>query len=303
MERLRLSVACVAVGDDVLQKRVRSGVHWWEGLRSTQNGDIATTVVRETELPVVEEVPVTCQGLERRHGRVVGGKVGGVRGVGEMGGVRGGGEMGGGNDDIGRGRGLWDVDQGHLDHVWRRGRRSHIVAGVHAQRDIGRVGRGGGHEGMLRHLCHGDHGDLLGRLHGQRTLQGDGGCGGWRRAFGRGAGISKLVILVPVDQAAVVSKPSEIMENLPAVLALVDLVPPVGLDVRTQVVPASVALPTDMAREGLLSGVDAHVPAQVRGADEPMAADITEERPFWFPLLFPGLRVVLDNVLPIHRQL
>jgi len=74
----------------------------------------------------------------------------------------------------------------------------------------------------------------------------------------------------------------EVVEHLPAVLALVDLLSSVGLNVGSEVVAASVALPANMTAEGLLSGVDPHVPAKVSGSNEFAAAHFARVRSLLF---------------------
>ena len=94
-----------------------------------------------------------------------------------------------------------------------------------------------------------------------------------------------------MPHSAVIREPREIVKRFPAVLALVDAIASVSLDVRPEVVPASVPLSADVAGERLLSRVNSHMPTKVCGADEAMVAHIAHE----WTVRFPFLRVGLDG--------
>ena len=76
-------------------------------------------------------------------------------------------------------------------------------------------------------------------------------------------------------------------------LAFVDAIATVRLDVGPQVVSTSIPLTADVAGEWLLSGVNPHVSAEVRGSYEAMAAYFAEERAF---RLSPVAGLVLSNL-------
>ena len=97
------------------------------------------------------------------------------------------------------------------------------------------------------------------------------------RVRGRGARVPVLIVHVSVHDPAVVSKAGQVLEHVPTVLALVDLVSPVRLDVGTQVVPSSVPTPAYVTGEGFFPRVDAHVATEVGGADELAAANVADE--------------------------
>lgn len=71
-----------------------------------------------------------------------------------------------------------------------------------------------------------------------------------------------------MQEPAVVSKPREVVEDLPTVLAFVNLVAPVGMDVGTEIVPTGIATPTNVAGKGLLASMDPHVASEVSGTDK-----------------------------------
>ena len=163
-------------------------------------------------------------------------------------------------------------------------------------------GEGGGDGGGR--AVHGlDHGDLLRRLNSQGRLHSHVRR---RRAVVRGRlGVAKLVVHVLVPDAAVVGKAGEIVEHFTAVLALVDFVSSVGVDVGSQVVSSGVATATDVAGKGFLSSVDPHVPAQVSGAYELAFADLAGEgsvRLQLLPLLLRQRLHVHGDELPLHHE-
>ena len=77
-----------------------------------------------------------------------------------------------------------------------------------------------------------------------------------------------LIIHIFMQDSTVVGESSEIPKHIAAVLALVDLIPPVSLYVRPEVVPSSVPSPADVTSERLLSRMDPHVPTKVCRPDE-----------------------------------
>ena len=97
-----------------------------------------------------------------------------------------------------------------------------------------------------------------------------------------------------------VDEAGEIVEHLAAVLALVDLVTAVCLDVRAQVVAAGIPLPADVAGERFLAGVNPHVTPKVRGPDESVAAHFAHKGPLRFPLILLGFGLQL---LKTHNRL
>ena len=152
-------------------------------------------------------------------------------------------------------------------------------------------------------LIHRNNGDLFSRLESKSALEGDRGDWGRGGSLRRGAGVAELIIHVPMHLATVVGEARQVMEHLPAVLTLVDLVPAVGLDVRPQVVSPSIALATDVAGERLFSSVNAHVSPQVCGPNEAVAAHLTHERALRLPpLLSTGLRLKLDHLLLVDLK-
>ena len=80
-----------------------------------------------------------------------------------------------------------------------------------------------------------------------------------------------------MNDPAVICKSCEIVEHLPAVFTLVYFVPAVSMDVRTEIVPTSVAPTTDVTGKRLLSSVDPHVPPEVCCSDELPSTDVTWE--------------------------
>ena len=77
-----------------------------------------------------------------------------------------------------------------------------------------------------------------------------------------------LIVHVFMQDSTVVGKSSEIPKYVTAVLALVDLIPPVSLYVCPEVVTSSVPSPADVTSKWLLARVNPHVPTKVRGPDE-----------------------------------
>ena len=136
--------------------------------------------------------------------------------------------------------------------------------------------RGGHKLGIMLsgYLGHGDHGDLLRNLECKGALQRHGGRGGRRGILRRGAGVSKFVVHVPVHQSAVVGEPGEVVERLSTVLALVNPVPPMGLNVRSQIVSAGVALSTDVTSKRFFASMNPHVASKVRSSDKTMVAHV-----------------------------
>lgn len=65
------------------------------------------------------------------------------------------------------------------------------------------------------------------------------------------------------------------MEDFTTMLALVDLVSAMSMDVRTEVVTTGIATPTDVTGKGLLPSVDPHVTTEVSGSYELAAAHLT----------------------------
>ena len=133
---------------------------------------------------------------------------------------------------------------------------------------------GGGHKLLSGYLGHGDHGDLLRSLECEGALQRHGGCGGRWGILRRGAGVSKFVVHVPVHQSAVVGEPGEVVERLSTVLALVNPVPPMSLNVRSQIVSAGVALSTDVTSKRFFASMNPHVASKVRSSDKTMVAHV-----------------------------
>ena len=112
------------------------------------------------------------------------------------------------------------------------------------------------------------------------------------RVGGRGTGVTVLVVYVPVHDAAVVGKTSKVVEHVSAVLALVDLVPAMCLDVGPEVVPTRIPAAAYVTRKWLLTRVDAHVATEVRRSDELAAAHVADKRPVRFLFLVQQYRVV-----------
>ena len=77
-----------------------------------------------------------------------------------------------------------------------------------------------------------------------------------------------------------VGEPGEIAEHVAAMLALVYLVPPVCLNVCSEVVTSSVPSPTDVTGEGFLPSVNPHVATEVGRSNELSAANHAREWSF-----------------------
>ena len=77
-----------------------------------------------------------------------------------------------------------------------------------------------------------------------------------------------FIVHVFMQDSTVVGESSKISKHVTAVLALVDLIPPVSLYVRPEVVTSSVPSPANVTSEWLLSRVDPHVSTKVRRPDE-----------------------------------
>lgn len=95
-----------------------------------------------------------------------------------------------------------------------------------------------------------------------------------------------------------IGKASEVVKHLPTVFAFVDLVSAVSMDVSAEVVPSSIATPTNVASKWLLSGVNTRVPAQVGGTDEFTSTYITLVRAFRLCIVIPLLVVRCHDLEP-----
>ena len=84
-----------------------------------------------------------------------------------------------------------------------------------------------------------------------------------------------LIVHIFMQDSTVVGESSEIPKYIAAVLALVDLIPPVSLYVRPEIVTSSVPSPADVTSERLLPRVDPHVSTKVSGPDEFSTAHLT----------------------------
>jgi hypothetical protein len=97
-----------------------------------------------------------------------------------------------------------------------------------------------------------------------------------------------------MHRSAVVCKACQVVEHLSTVFAFVNLVPAVSVDVSSQVVSTSISTPADVTGKGLLPGVNTHVSAQVRSADELAATHLARIRPVRFHAIHCS-RVVPSN--------
>lgn len=88
-----------------------------------------------------------------------------------------------------------------------------------------------------------------------------------------------------------ISEPGEVVKHFTTMFALVDLVTTMSMDVRSQVVPSSIATPTYVAGKWLLPSVYPHVPPEMRGTDKLAVTDFTLVWSFGFrhgsSFLFP----------------
>lgn len=84
-----------------------------------------------------------------------------------------------------------------------------------------------------------------------------------------------LIVYIFMQESTVIGESCEIPKHVTAVLALVDLVPPVSLYVRPEVVPSSIPSPADVTSKWFLPCVDPHVPTKVSGPDEFSTAHLT----------------------------
>lgn len=103
-----------------------------------------------------------------------------------------------------------------------------------------------------------------------------------------------------MHDATVVGESRQVVKHVSAVLALVDLVPPVSLNVRAEIVSSGVAAPAYVTGERLFPRVYAHVPTEVRGADELATAHLADERPVRFLLLQSRVAAVGGVVHVLH---
>lgn len=111
-----------------------------------------------------------------------------------------------------------------------------------------------------------------------------------------------------MKKSAVVSESSEIMEHLTTVLALVDFVPAMGVDMGSEVVPSGISAATNMAGKWLLSSMDSHVTPQVGGANEFASTHLTRKWSLWlyivgFLVLREFTRVKCNDLCLNHLEI